>query len=169
SAQVTLLYGNRTSRTVMFAEELGDLENRYGARFQLVHVLSREPRDVELVSGRLDRDRLRRLLTGLVPAEGFDHVWLCGPLQMIAAARAVLRELAVPAAVHVELFYVDEPPPQPRRAAGAPPGATTELTMVLDGRRTPASVPRDLTPLEGAQASRRGLPCARTGRAAGTC
>ena len=64
---VTLLYGNRTTGSVMFAEELADLKNRYGPRFQLVHVLSREPRDVELFSGRLDADRLRRLLTALVP------------------------------------------------------------------------------------------------------
>ena len=63
-AEVTLLYGNRTSGSVMFAEELADLKNRYGPRFQLVHVLSREPRDVELFSGRLDADRLRRLLDG---------------------------------------------------------------------------------------------------------
>ncbi|TDB95274.1 1,2-phenylacetyl-CoA epoxidase subunit PaaE [Actinomadura sp. 7K534] len=168
-AQVSLLYGNRTSRTVMFAEELGDLKNRYGARFQLVHVLSREPRDVELFSGRLDRDRLCRLLTDLLPAETFDHVWLCGPLQMIEDARAVLSELAVPAKVHVELFYVDEPPPQPRRAADVPAGATTELTMILDGLRTTSAVPRDTTLLEGAQASRADLPFACKGGVCGTC
>src|SRR6476661_10647034 len=46
-AEVTLLYGNRTSGSVMFAEELGDLKNLHGPRFQMVHVLSREPRDVE--------------------------------------------------------------------------------------------------------------------------
>ena len=40
-AEVTMLYGNRTSRSVMFAEELADLKNRYGPRFDLVHVLSR--------------------------------------------------------------------------------------------------------------------------------
>ena len=67
TAEVTLLYGNRTTGSVMFAEELADLKNRYGPRFELVHVLSREPRDVELFSGRLDADRLRRLLTVLVP------------------------------------------------------------------------------------------------------
>ncbi len=61
--EVTLLYGNRTTGSVMFAEELADLKNRYGPQLQLVHVLSREPRDVELFSGRLDADRLRRLLT----------------------------------------------------------------------------------------------------------
>jgi phosphoglycerate dehydrogenase-like enzyme len=37
----------------MFADELADLKDRYGPRLQLVHVLSREPRDAELTSGRL--------------------------------------------------------------------------------------------------------------------
>ena len=115
---MTLLYGNRTSGSVMFAEELADLKNRFGPQLQLVHVLSREPRDVELFSGRLDADRLRRLLTTLVPADRFDHVWLCGPHAMLLDARAVLAELGVPRdRVHFELFYVDEPPPELHRVA----------------------------------------------------
>ena len=43
-SRVTLLYGNRHANTVMFADELADLKDTYGARFQLIHVLSREPR-----------------------------------------------------------------------------------------------------------------------------
>lgn len=171
AAQVSLLYGNRTSRTVMFAEELGDLKNRYGPRLQVVHTLSREPRDVELLSGRLDGDRLRRLLTALVPVEVFDHVWLCGPLRMIEEARAVLAELGVPAErVHVELFYADAPPPPPRRTGGGiPAGATTELTTVLDGLRTTSTVPRDTPILDAAQATRADLPFACKGGVCGTC
>ncbi|MDL4814343.1 1,2-phenylacetyl-CoA epoxidase subunit PaaE [Actinomadura opuntiae] len=169
-AQVTLLYGNRTSRTVMFTEELGDLKNRYGPRLQIAHVLSREPRDVELFSGRLDHDRLTRLLTGLVPVEVFDHVWLCGPLQMVQDARQVLTGLGVPAdRVHVELFYVDAPPPQPRRTDDTVIGATTELTVVLDGLRTTSRVSRETTILEGAQRTRADLPFACKGGVCGTC
>ncbi|SDI13478.1 1,2-phenylacetyl-CoA epoxidase subunit PaaE [Nonomuraea jiangxiensis] len=169
-AQVSLLYGNRTSRTVMFTEELGDLKNRYGPRLQIVHTLSREPRDVELLSGRLDGDRLRRLLTCLVPVEVFDHVWLCGPLQLVESARPVLAGLGVPAdRVHVELFYADAPPSPPRRAAGEVPGATTELTVVLDGLRTTATVSRETTLLDGAQATRGDLPFACKGGVCGTC
>lgn len=169
-AQVSLLYGNRTSRTVMFAEELGDLKNRYGPRFQVAHALSREPRDVELLSGRLDGDRLRRLLTELVPVEVFDHVWLCGPLRMIEDARTVLAGLGVPARrVHVELFYADAPPPPPRRAANGLTGATTELTTVLDGLRTTSTVSRATTLLDGAQATRADLPFACRGGVCGTC
>ncbi|MFB9836459.1 1,2-phenylacetyl-CoA epoxidase subunit PaaE [Actinoallomurus acaciae] len=170
-AQVSLLYGNRTSRTVMFAEELGDLKNTYGPRLQIAHVLSREPRDVELFSGRLDGERLRRILTGLVPVEVFDHVWLCGPLEMIEDARPVLTGLGVPAdRVHVELFYVDAPPPRPRRQEhGIAPGATTELTTVLDGLRTTSTVSRETTILDGAQATRADLPFACKGGVCGTC
>src|SRR6266540_3849994 len=65
-SRFTLLYGNRTSASVMFAEELADLKDRYPTRLHLVHVLSREPRDAALLSGRLDADRLRRLFDALV-------------------------------------------------------------------------------------------------------
>src|SRR4051794_24027693 len=116
---VTVLYGNRRTDTVMFADELADLKDRYGTRLQLVHVLSREPRDAELTSGRLDAARLRTLIDHLVDAPHVDHWWLCGPHGMVTDARAVLGELGVPRErVHQELFYVDDVPPQPGRGAG---------------------------------------------------
>ncbi|GAA3398896.1 phenylacetate-CoA oxygenase/reductase subunit PaaK [Cryptosporangium minutisporangium] len=169
AAQVSLLYGNRTSRTVMFADEIGDLKNRYGPRLQVVHVLSREPRDAALLSGRLDRERLRRLLSDLVPVEAFDHVWLCGPHPMIEDARAVLTDAGVPPdRVHVELFYVDAPPPEPRRTT-AVVGETTRLTTVLDGRRATATVPRDSTLLDATRATTGNAPFACKGGVCGTC
>ncbi|WP_028653214.1 1,2-phenylacetyl-CoA epoxidase subunit PaaE [Nocardioides halotolerans] len=168
--EVALLYGNRTTGSVMFAEELADLKNRYGPQLQLVHVLSREPRDVELFSGRLDAGRLRRLLTALVPATRFDHVWLCGPHAMLLDAREVLAELGVPRErVHFELFYVDEPPPELHRAAEEVSGETSQVTVVLDGLSTTAALPRDRTVLDGAQATRADLPFACKGGVCGTC
>lgn len=169
-AEVTLLYGNRTSQSVMFTEELGDLKNRYGPRLQVVHVLSREPRDVELFSGRLDGDRLRRLVDLLVPVSDLDHVWLCGPFTMVTDARAVLEELGVPAErIHVELFYVDEPPPELHRAEAVVEGETSEVTIVLDGLSSTASLPRERSILDAAQALRTDLPFACKGGVCGTC
>jgi len=167
---LTLLYGNRTSGSVMFAEELADLKNRYGPQLQLVHVLSREPRDVELFSGRLDAERLRRLLTVVAPVSTFDHVWICGPHEMLLDAQAVLAELGVPRErVHFELFYVDEPPPDLHRAEAEVTGETTEVTIVLDGLSTKAMLPREQTVLDGAQAMRADLPFACKGGVCGTC
>jgi ring-1,2-phenylacetyl-CoA epoxidase subunit PaaE len=170
AASVTLLYGNRTTTSVMFAEDLSDLKDAHHQRLDLVHVLSREPREVELFSGRLDGDRLRRLLTLLVPIAELDHVWLCGPFAMLTEARAVLAELGVPPEkVHVELFYVDEPPPQLRHPDRVVEGVTSEVTVVLDGRTTTTPMPRDTTILDSAQAVRSDLPFACKGGVCGTC
>lgn len=169
-AQLTMLYGNRTTSSVMFAEELADLKNRYGPRFDLVHVLSREPRDVELFSGRLEAGRLQRLITTLVPVAALDHVWLCGPFGMLADARAVLAQLGVDDhRIHFELFYVDEPPPQVLHEDAAVRGVTSDVTIVLDGRSTTSPMPRDQSILDAAQASRADLPFACKGGVCGTC
>ncbi|WP_210650569.1 1,2-phenylacetyl-CoA epoxidase subunit PaaE [Nocardioides sp. SYSU D00065] len=167
---VTMLYGNRETTSVMFAEELSDLKNLYGPRFDLVHVLSREPRDVELFSGRLDAERLRRLLPVKVPLAAVDHVWLCGPLGLVEDGRTVLEELGVPREkIHVELFFVEEPPPTLRHADRVVEGDTSEVTLVVDGRTTTTPMPRDATLLDSAQAVRGDLPFACKGGVCGTC
>ncbi|CAM5617732.1 Flavohemoprotein [Streptomyces violarus] len=108
---VTLLYGNRRTGTVMFADELADLKDLYPTRFQLAHVLSREPREAEVLSGRLDAERLSALIDALVDVESAGHWWLCGPHGMVRAAQEVLAGLGVPGdRVHQELFYADDEP-----------------------------------------------------------
>jgi ring-1,2-phenylacetyl-CoA epoxidase subunit PaaE len=168
---VTVFYGNRRTNTVMFADELADLKDRYGPRLQLVHVLSREPRDAEITSGRLDGDRLRALVTNLVDAERVDHWWLCGPHGMVREARALLAELGVPAdRVHQELFYVDDVPPQPVRGDDeVVTGPSSQVTVVLDGRATTVALPRDVPVLDSAQKIRGDLPFACKGGVCGTC
>ena len=172
-AEVTLLYGNRKASTVMFTDEIADLKDRHPARFEVVHVLSREPRDVELFSGRLDADRLRRILTALVPelSADVDAFWLCGPFDMIESAREVLRDLGVaPDRVHRELFFVDDVPPPPvEHAEAGIDGPSSRVTVTLDGRTTELSLPRDRPVLDSAQEARSDLPYACKGGVCGTC
>lgn len=168
--QVTLLYGNRRTDTVMFTEELADLKNTHGPRLQLIHVLSREPMAAEIFSGRLDADRLQLILGALVDVEGIDQWWLCGPLGMTSDAQAVLTGMGVPKAqVHRELFYVDEPPPELVRADEVIEGETSEVTVVLDGRTTTLTLPRGESILDAAQRVRADLPFACKGGVCGTC
>jgi ring-1,2-phenylacetyl-CoA epoxidase subunit PaaE len=168
---VTLIYGNRRSDTVMFADELADLKDRYPARFELVHVLSREPRESDVLSGRLDAARLSALIDALIPVDAVDHWWLCGPFELVEAARALLLERGVDAAaVHRELFYVEDVAPPPAlHTDAAPTGPTAEVTVVMDGRATPLSLPRDTPILDAAQRVRTDLPFACKGGVCGTC
>ncbi|MBD0675560.1 1,2-phenylacetyl-CoA epoxidase subunit PaaE [Streptomyces sp. CBMA156] len=178
SSTVTLLYGNRRSDTVMFADELADLKDRYLGRFQLVHVLSRETRDAELLSGRLDPERVRALLAALVDVGSVGHWWLCGPFGMVVGAKELLTELGVPGErVHQELFHAeDEPLPERDEdwdrtdtSSDGAPGAQSEVTVVLDGRGSTLCLPRDRSILDGAQRSRPDLPFACKGGVCGTC
>ena len=169
-AQVGVLYGNRHANTVMFAEELADLKDTYPSRLELVHLLSREAREVDLLSGRLDAAKLRTLLPLLIDVADVDHWWLCGPFGMVLDATEVLGEFGVaPEHIHRELFWVDEPPPELLREEPAPDGPSTEVTVILDGRSTTVTVAAGDTVLEGAQRSRPDLPFACKGGVCGTC
>jgi ring-1,2-phenylacetyl-CoA epoxidase subunit PaaE len=171
SSTVTLFYGNRRSGTVMFADELADLKDLYPARFQLAHVLSREPREAEVLSGRLDAGRLSELIGSLVDVGSADHWWLCGPHGMVRDAQEVLSGLGVPGdRVHQELFYADdEPVREARHEEAAVEGPVSEVTVTLDGRSTTAALPRERSILEGAQRTRPDLPFACKGGVCGTC
>src|SRR5215217_4950263 len=168
---VTVFYGNRRTNTIMFADDLADLKDAHGPRLQLVHVLSREPRDAELTSGRLDGGRLRALVENLVQAERVDHWWLCGPHGMVSDARDLLTELGVPSEkVHQELFYVDDLPPEPVRGdEETVSGPSSQVTIVLDGRTTTLALPQGVPVLDSAQKVRADLPFACKGGVCGTC
>ncbi|RFU41488.1 phenylacetate-CoA oxygenase/reductase subunit PaaK [Actinomadura logoneensis] len=168
--RVTLLYGNRRTDTVMFTEDLADLKDLHPARFQLAHVLSREPREAELLSGRMDSARFAALVDGLCLWDA-SHWWLCGPIGMVEDARRVLAGLGVPAErVHRELFFAEDEPVAPlRHEDAAPDGPVSRVTITLDGRSTTAALPRDRTVLESAQRVRPDLPFACKGGVCGTC
>jgi ring-1,2-phenylacetyl-CoA epoxidase subunit PaaE len=169
-SSVTLLYGNRRADSVMFTEELADLKDAYPARLCLVHVLSREPQEVELFSGRLDAGKLRVLLPVTADPAAVDHWWLCGPFAMVQSAIAVLTDLGVPRdRIHRELFYVEDTPPPGATHADAPAGPGAEVTVLLDGRASTATVPAGTPVLDGAQRVRPDLPFACKGGVCGTC
>jgi ring-1,2-phenylacetyl-CoA epoxidase subunit PaaE len=167
---ITLLYGNRRSDSVMFADEIADLKDAYPDRICLVHVLSREPQEVELFNGRLDAAKLRALLPVTIDVAAVDHWWLCGPHRMVEDAIALLTELGVPRQrIHRELFYVEDAPPAPASHAEAAPGPGAEVTVLLDGRRSTTTVPAGTPVLDGAQRVRPDLPFACKGGVCGTC
>ncbi|MFE2428630.1 1,2-phenylacetyl-CoA epoxidase subunit PaaE [Streptomyces sp. NPDC059373] len=170
-SRVTLFYGNRRTDTVMFADELADLKDLYPTRFQLGHVLSREPREAEVLSGRLDATRLAALIDALVDVDAAGHWWLCGPHGMVRDAQQVLATLGVPAErVHQELFFADDGPVRPvRQIDTAYDGPVSQVTITLDGRSTTSALPRDLAVLDGAQKTRPDLPFACKGGVCGTC
>jgi len=167
---------------IMFLEELEDLKNEHPDRFVLYHVLSREEQEVELFHGRLDRDRLSIFLDSLVPPGDVDEWFLCGPRGLIDAGRELLSERGVdPAHIHFELFHTESVEAGRRGVsqtpAGAAPsvtadgaGAGSDVTVILDGRRSTFTLSRSGgSVLDAALRVRSDAPYACKGGVCGTC
>jgi ring-1,2-phenylacetyl-CoA epoxidase subunit PaaE len=169
-SEVALVYGNRTSNSIMFLEELEDLKNRHLERFELVHVLSREPQPVDLLSGRLDRERLSSMLDTLLPVTDVDEWLVCGPLEVIDTTRDLLRERGVPGErIHREVFYAGD---LPQASRGAPPrsgASAATATASLGGRSVRFPVATGETVLDALLRVRRDAPYACKGGVCGTC
>ncbi|KAA3637003.1 MAG: phenylacetic acid degradation protein, partial [Armatimonadetes bacterium] len=83
SSMFTLVYGNKDGGSVMFVDELDDLKGRYPSRFSLLHVLSRERHEVELLEGRIDAEKLDRMLNTIIDPAAVAGWYLCGPRGMV--------------------------------------------------------------------------------------
>ncbi len=166
---VTLLYGNRTSRTIMFHEELEALKNRYPTRFRMVHVLSREPHEVPLFEGRLDGPKLRRLSQSLIDVTAIDRWCLCGPLDMVEDLSATLIELGVDQRqIDHELFFdqrIEAPPEVVESTEGL-----VEARFTIDGRTSVVHIdPEGPSLLDYARSVRAEVPFACKGGMCATC
>jgi ring-1,2-phenylacetyl-CoA epoxidase subunit PaaE len=134
NSRFTLFYGNRASGTVMFKEELAALKDAYIDRFSLVHVLSREAQDIELLHGRIDRAKAEALLAHWVRLDDIEAAFVCGPDGMMQAVADALKARGFPdAKVRIERFATSIPHHEHRPQAVAPGHAQCEVTVVIDG------------------------------------
>lgn len=140
-SKFTLIYGNRRMSTVMFNEDLQDLKDRFRDRLTMIHVLSRQAQEVDLLQGRIDGAKVRSIIDALLPVGSMDEVFICGPDEMITATENALVEAGVPAdRIRTERFTTHLPagahPVGVSSTAEAAEAATKDITMVLvlDGK-----------------------------------
>ncbi len=176
SSTFDLVYANRSATDVMFAEELGDLKDKYPARLAVHHVLSREQRISPLMSGRIDADKLDDILDEVVQVERTDEWFLCGPFELVQMCRDALAERGVPEErIRFELFTTGRPEtPQGQQGRAVPvdpSGENHEITFTLDGLSSSIESPVSAreTVLNAALRVRPDVPFACAGGVCGTC
>jgi ring-1,2-phenylacetyl-CoA epoxidase subunit PaaE len=140
----TLVYGNHNMASVMFNERLQDLKDRWPERLTLIHVLSRQAQEVDLLQGRIDAPKVHAIVGALLPAASMDEAFVCGPEGMIEATQAALLEAGVPPRnIRTERFSsprLDALSAQQRLEIGTPSGdgpaagGSVALHLTLDGK-----------------------------------
>jgi len=166
-----LFYGNRTTESMLFLEELEELKDRFMQRLSLFHVISGEEQDIPILHGRLDGDKVRVLLRSLVPAASVDHVFVCGPTGMSEDIEATCRAIGIAdEKIHVERFVSEfggKPRPKTAVEPGAPPKAVASL--IIDGKRREVPVAEGEAILDAALRAGMDLPFACKGGMCSTC
>jgi len=173
-SRFTLVYCNQRANTIMFNEALQDLKDRYPARLSLVHLLSRQPQEAQLLNGRLDEAKVTELLETLIPPASIDEAFVCGPEAMIEGVERALKTAGVPAdRIHAERFASPgAAAPQRSRTAGTPKaieGHAHQLDVVIDGKTHHLSMRADDHVLDAALDAGLDLPYSCKGGVCCTC
>jgi len=174
-SRFTLIYGNRKLRSTMFKEELDDLKDKYMSRLVIHHVFSDENAEMDIHMGVVNRQKIAEFLQALVPPEGIDHAYICGPFQMNDEAEAALLAAGVPEeCIHIERFGLAQPASGQVGAvlhqAQAGDAATARITIIRDGLKREIAFSREQPSiLDAASAAGLEVPFSCTSGVCGTC
>lgn len=135
-SNVCLVYGNKSRGSIIFKAELEALKNKFMERLSIYHVLSREQADAAILSGRIDREKTRQFLAGIIDAAKIDQCFLCGPEEMILNVKDTLIGAGVPEKkIHYELFFsaVAQEKQKARKEQAQENDIMSDVTIKLDG------------------------------------
>lgn len=174
-SRVTLVYGNRTTNAIMFLEDLEDLKDTYLDRFNIIHLMSREEQDVDILNGRIDAAKLKDLAErGIIEPASADAVLICGPGDLIENTSQALKDLGVAEdRILFERFTPADgqsPRKAPSAAAKAAAAEGVHVEAILDGRRREFDIAQPgQTVLEAGLAAGIDVPHSCTGGMCCTC
>jgi len=89
AAKFTLIYGNKTKVSSMFADELEQLQADNSDRLKIHNAYSREG-VAGAINGRLDKNTIQQLLNTFLPIKTADAYFICGPGELIDNANELL-------------------------------------------------------------------------------
>lgn len=99
---VTLIYANTHEDNIVFREEISAMEHDGVAGLKVIHVLSNASDEWRGERGRIDSEKILRLVG---PELGLHAFYICAPSQLMQHAVRVLRKAHVPATrIHFEHF-----------------------------------------------------------------
>ncbi|MAO46412.1 MAG: phenylacetic acid degradation protein [Crocinitomicaceae bacterium] len=145
-SKFALFYVNKETASIIYKDELLELKDRYLDRFQLFHLLTREPLDTELFAGRLDKARSKRIFQEVLNPTTFDVAYLCGPEAMIIDCKESLVEAGMQESqVKFELFTASTNVIIKNKVDSADSSSSDEVDVfvVLDGLTTKLKVKKD--------------------------
>lgn len=135
-SKFTVFYGNRYASTIIYVDEISALKNRFPDRLEVHYVMSKEDMGSDLFRGRIDEEKIRKYSEVLFDPLEVDAYYMCGPEQIIHAARKVLEEKGVDQdKLFFELFGKSNPTAGPEKPIEPElkKSVKSHIKIVMDG------------------------------------
>ncbi|NER11848.1 2Fe-2S iron-sulfur cluster binding domain-containing protein [Leptobacterium flavescens] len=171
---VHMIYGNSNQESIMFQNELEQLQEQYFDRFVLVHSLSRpkskwsdlwkSSKDKPYLKGRIDKKTVSRFIGEYPPYAQNAEYYICGPGTMIQNTKEALKDMDVPGErIFTESFG--------GQTEGADQDAWENATLIahLDGEKIEVNVPKGKTLLRTLISQGKNPPYSCEGGVCSTC
>lgn len=156
NSTITLWYGNRTEKSIIFKDELDKLQKKSGKRLNIIYLLTQSGWFWRGEKGRLDKKKVTDLLAKLfMKGDSLQKIYyICGPNEMMQDAQKALEEQGVnmkdvfreyysapaPSDAEAEKALLEAAAEAEKEAAiimevaSAPAGNGTPAKIILDGQ-----------------------------------
>ncbi|MFK7757020.1 MAG: 1,2-phenylacetyl-CoA epoxidase subunit PaaE [Flavobacteriales bacterium] len=132
-----LLYTNQTAGSVILKEEIEGLKNRFMDRLEVFHFLTKQSRGIDLYDGRLNEEKLEKLCNAVIDVNQIDHIFSCGPEEMIFMAKDFFMSKGVSERkIHFELFTSAAAKRGPKREVNKELKGMVSDVTILDGGKS---------------------------------
>lgn len=159
NSKVALVYGNRNEESVIFRDQLEELQQQYEGRLQIEYVYSQPTHDCDH-RGRLNQSLILKIMERLKLTKLQEAVYfMCGPEGMMEEVRHALNVLHVPAdQIFRESFVSNKLLDQQEQALHGDVASTDDdgeittqtVTVIYEGAEYSFEVEPDQTILEAA-------------------
>lgn len=149
-SSVKLLYANERLDTVMFKNQIDDLQKNFSNRFQVEHIINQPPTNWEGKRGFLDTETIKTAIQEL-DSQDAAECYICGPSGMMELVENELESLNFPSdKIHLERFTATKSDSEKVAAINA---ATQDASARINffGEEKNISVPKGVSILKALQ------------------
>ncbi len=147
-SKMLLVYGNRDKDYIAFYDKLNELQKDHPDRFGVKHILEEDSSGVADFTGRPTTDMIKQL----VDESGFQHpeCYICGPAPMMNVIDEGLQIAGISKEkIRMESFEAGKTSPNIEEGEEKEkPGASSEVTILMDGEEHVIQVKSDQSILD---------------------
>jgi len=169
-SKVSLLYGNRNEESIIFHQELKQLQEKYADRLNLELTLSQAPESWSGLVGRIDAQKISDFVFKYANDDSQKEYFICGPSGMIETTEQSLTEMKIdPKFIHKEYFILPKKDPEPEVTQAIQDAGKQMIKVILDNEEFEVEVSPNETVLDAALEKEIDAPFSCMAAACATC